>query len=461
MGSECILISATLSCTVAKLPAVAIIGRPNTGKSTLFNRLIGRQKAIVSHTPGTTRDHIAHRIEGEEVDYILVDTGGMGGGTDDEDFEDDVHAQSILALENADLIVLTINSREELTGSHFEIANILRKNTKNHVPVIVALTKCDDPSVTDEVLPNYYELGISEDIIPISAPHKLGIDDLEEKVEEELLKLNFTKGEIQSAQHDIPKIAIIGKPNVGKSSIVNAFMSETERKKSGVLVSDVAGTTRDATDTIIKYHEKEYILIDTAGIKRRKQTKKDIETFAYFRSVRSLEECDVCVLVVDATQKLSKQEKRIAGMATEAGKGLIILVNKMDLATKEEQEAIKLSLEYELQFCRFAPVIFCSAETREGLLKLFDQIESVQRNRSRRIPTKDLHNWYKDTVFGQPMAVLAKAKHITQAEEVPPTFVIFVKDPKKVQLSQLRHLENSIRKTFAFEGTPIRWITKS
>lgn len=447
---------------MAKLPTVAIIGRPNTGKSTLFNRLVGRNKAIVSDIPGTTRDHVAHTVEHEELDYLLVDTGGMGGGTDDEDFEDDVHSQSLLALEHADVIIFTVNSKEELTGSDFEIVDILRKNRRKHVPVLLALTKCDDLRVVDEILPQYYELGISDQIIPISAAHKIGLDDLEEAVIEELKQLKFEKsvGDSRNSVDEKPKIAIIGKPNVGKSSIVNAFMSESQRKKAGLLVSDVAGTTRDSTDTIITYHEKEYMLVDTAGIKRRKQTKKDIETFAYFRSIRSLEECDVCVLVLDATQPLSKQEKRIAGMAVEAGKGLIILVNKIDVADKDQREEIGLYLKHELQFCKFAPVIYCSAESREGLLKIFEQIELVQRNRERRIAQKELHNWFRDTVLSQPMAALAKSKHITQAEDVPPTFVIFVKNPKQVQLSQLRHLENSIRRTFAFEGTPIRWITK-
>lgn len=446
---------------MAKTPTVAIIGRPNTGKSTLFNRFIGRQKAIVSDIPGTTRDHVAHTIENEELPYLLVDTGGMGGGTEDQDFEDDVHSQSMLALEHADVIILTINSREELTSSDFEIVQILRKHRRKHVPVLLAITKCDDPHDVEDMLPKYYELNISDTIIPISAPHKFGMDALEDAIIKELKALKFQKIEKDPTTEAIPKIAFIGKPNVGKSSIVNAFMSESQRKKSGVLVSNVPGTTRDATDTIISYHEREYLLIDTAGIKRRKQTKKDIETFAYFRSIHAMEECDVCILVLDATEPLSRQEKRIAGMAVEAGKGLLILVNKIDAASKVQREEITLYLKHELQFCKFAPVIFCSAETREGIVKIFDKIEAIQKNRKRRLPDKELHAWFKDTVAGQPMASLAKTKHITQADEVPPTFVLFVRNTKQIQVSQMRHLENSLRKTFAFEGSPIRWITKS
>lgn len=443
-----------------KLPTVAIIGRPNTGKSTLFNRLVGRRKAIVSDIPGTTRDHVAHRINGEEVDYVLLDTGGMGGGTNDSELENDVHRQSLLALEHADVIVLTVNSREDLTASDFQIIDTLRKGKRTHVPVILAATKCDNPDETDEVLPSYYELGITDHIIAISAPHKIGIDDLKDAIESELLSLHFEKEKYEEEQKT-PIIAIIGKPNVGKSSIINSFMSETQREKSPLLVSDIPGTTRDATDTIISYHEKEYLFMDTAGIKRRKQTSdNEIETHAYFRSVKALERCDICVLVLDAQEPVSKQDKRIAAMAMEEGKGLVILLNKMDLLTAEEKQAVLAAAGGELQFCRFALIIPCSAESRDGLLKLFDNIESVQRNRTRRIPTKDLHRWFQDAVAGQPMGSLATSKHITQAEELPPTFVIFVKDPKRVRISQLRSLENNLRRTYAFDGTPIRWITK-
>ncbi|PIQ76256.1 ribosome biogenesis GTPase Der [Candidatus Peregrinibacteria bacterium CG10_big_fil_rev_8_21_14_0_10_49_24] len=446
---------------MSKLPTVAIIGRPNTGKSTLFNRLVGRRKAIVSDIPGTTRDHVAHKVEGADVDYLLIDTGGMGGGTEDTDLEDDVHKQSVLALEHADVIVLTVNSREELTASDFDIVATLRKNKRSHVPVIVAATKCDDPMTIDELLPQYYELGIAEHVIAVSAPHKIGVDDLESCIESELKKLHFQKEEDSDAQRP-PRIAIIGKPNVGKSSIVNAFMSETQREKSPLLVSDIPGTTRDTTDTIIRFNEKEYMFMDTAGIKRRRQTVgNDIETHAYFRSVKALEMCDICVLVLDVSQPVSKQDKRIAAMAVSEGKGLIVLLNKADLLPAGSKKSAVELIQYELKFCKFAMVQTCSAESREGLLKIFDLIESAQRNRTRRIPTNDLHRWFRDTVLGQPMSSLAKCKHITQAEEVPPSFVLFVKNPQRIRVTQLRALENSLRRTYAFEGTPIRWILKT
>jgi GTPase len=443
---------------MATLPTVAIIGRPNTGKSTLFNRLIGQRKAIVSDIPGTTRDHVAHRVDHEELPYLLVDTGGIGGGTEDKELESDVLRQSLLALENADLIVLTINSKEDLTADDFEIVSQLRKRKRQHVPVLIALTKCDNVEAIDSLLPQYYELGMTEDIIPVSAVHRYGVDDLEDEIVTKLQELHFQKQ--SPTDHAVPRIAIIGKPNVGKSSIVNAFMSETQRQKSPLLVSDIPGTTRDSTDTIIRFNDQDYLFIDTAGIKRRSQTEKDIETFAYFRSTQALGECDICVLVLDATEPVSKQDKRIAGMAVEEGKGLIILLNKTDLLPKDELAERQKQLKMEFQFCRFAPVIPCSAATREGLLKLFDSIEMVQRNRTRRIPTNDLLRWYQQAAADQPMASLARSKFITQADELPPTFVLFVPDPKQVHVSQLRYLENQLRQTFAFDGTTVRWVTK-
>ncbi|MCA9371076.1 MAG: ribosome biogenesis GTPase Der, partial [Candidatus Peregrinibacteria bacterium] len=367
---------------MAKIPTVAIIGRPNTGKSTLFNTLIRRRKAIVSDTPGTTRDQVAGLIEGEELDYLLIDTGGMGGGTADKELEDDVHQQSVLALEHADLILFTLNSREELTRNDLEIIDILRKQKKSHVPVILVPTKCDDPRTIDSVLPEYYSLGISEDIIAISALHKTGLPELRSTIEEKLLSLHFERS--PDLKEDAPRIAIIGRPNVGKSSLVNAFMSETQRGKSPLLVSTIPGTTRDAVDTVIKYHETDYIFTDTAGIKRKKDTKGDIETYAYFRSVKEVEQCDITVLVLDATTPISRQDKRIAGLAVEEGKGLVILMNKIDLVSTEEKKLRQQEIELQLQFCKFAAIIPVSAETKEGLLKIFDVIEMVQRNRTRR-----------------------------------------------------------------------------
>ncbi len=442
-----------------KIPSVAIIGRPNTGKSTLFNTLVGRRKSIVSDTPGTTRDQVAASVQGEHLDYLMIDTGGIGGGTLDTDFEEDVYKQSLLALEHADVIVLTLNSREELTSSDFSIIDLLRTKSRKHVPVILVLTKFDNPLEIETALPQYYALGIGQYVIGVSAIHRIGTEELSSAIEKELLQLNFQR--VERPEHAPPRVAIIGRTNVGKSSLVNAFMSETERQKSPLIVSDIPGTTRDAVDTVIRYHDQDYIFTDTAGIRRKKDTKTDIETYSYIRSVQELHSCDIAVLILDATESLSHQDKRIAGMTVDEGKGLIILVNKIDLVEKEEKTLRMKEIEHQLQFCKFAPVIPVSAVTKEGMLKIFDMIEAVQRNRTRRIPTKELIEWFKRAVYGKPMGSLANSKLIMQAQELPPSFVVFVRDPKSVQVSQLRYLDNSIRKTFGFEGTPIKWITKS
>lgn len=444
-----------------KLPLVAIIGKPNTGKSTLFNRLIGERKAIVSDIAGTTRDHIAQRVEGKNVDYLLVDTGGMGGGTTDASFEHDVEAQSELAIKNADVIIFLLNGKEEMTSADDHVVNTLRKKRKRHVPVIIAVSNLDNPKKVDEMLIEYQALALGDHVIPISAPHNFGIADLEGAIEKELMALHFTKQpKPETEDVYIPRIAIVGRPNVGKSSIVNAFMSETQRARSPLIVSDIPGTTRDSTDTEIMFHEKQYVLTDTAGLKKNRQTELEIERFAELRTIRSMEQADVVVLVIDASAKVSRQDKRIAGLAVESGAGIIFLLNKIDMLTSEERIKLNKEIAFHFPFCRFATMIPCSAVTREGLLHIFPAIEEVAENRARRIPTAKLMTWYQRITNNAPVKHIGKANYITQAEINPPTFIVFVKDPKRVNVSDLRFLENRIRESFSFEGTPIRWITK-
>ncbi|NLG06922.1 ribosome biogenesis GTPase Der [Candidatus Peribacteria bacterium] len=446
---------------MATLPTVAIIGAPNAGKSTLFNRLVGRRKAIVSDVPGTTRDQVSAIVRTGGIPYLLIDTGGIGGGGTDVDMETDVAQQSKLALSHADLILFTVDSRHEPTSSDLEAAMLLRKHKQRHVPVLLAITKCDDPSQIPMLLTQFYSLRIGDDVIAISAPHKIGIDTLQSAIENALTSLHFTTPAEPEKSAPQARIAVVGKPNVGKSSLVNALMSEPQRGRSPLLVSDIAGTTRDTTDTLIRWQGNEYIFMDTAGLRRHTQSSADdIAVYASFRSMRALELSDITILVLDASQPISKQDKRIASTAIMQGKGLIIALNKWDTIAPEHREQVKAHVRDALMFCTFAPLVPCSALTREGLVSLFPLIETVQRNRTRRIATKALHQWFQDAVSGQPMKSVVQSKYVTQAQDVPPTFVLFVQNPKNVAVSQLRYLENRLREVFAFEGTPIRWITK-
>ncbi len=448
---------------MAKLPTVAIIGRPNTGKSTLFNTMIGRRRAIVSDIAGTTRDHVVSRVEHPKLDYLLLDTGGIGGGSTDKDFEDDVSRQSLVALEASDLIVFTINSREELTAADYRVVDILRKQKRRHVPVILALTKCDNFADAESKLPLYYELNIGDHVIALSALHRMGTEELEDTIIDELKKLHFTKEEKDDGSEEkkqIPRIAIIGKPNVGKSSIVNALMSDPQRELSSRLVSEIPGTTRDSSDSIIRHEDKDYIFVDTAGLRRKARVDEDLEAISSIKSIQAMEDSDITVLTLDASDVVARQDKRIASMAVDEGKGLIILLNKADLLTAAEKKEKEMEVRASFLFCRWAPILFVSAKKRDGLAKMFALINTIQENRRRRIPSRELLRWYEGIAQRLPAPQISRSKFITQAEELPPTYVLFVKNPKKIDVSQLRALDNSLRSMFAFEGTPIRWITK-
>ena len=455
---------------MSRLPVVAIIGRPNTGKSTLFNALVGERRAIVSDTPGTTRDPVAMHVENEGIDYLLLDTGGIGGGSEDKSFENDVEKQSKLAIESADVILFTLNARDELTRSDLTIVDILRRNRKHHVPVIIVATKCDKPGTEETAVPLFEGLNISDDIIPTSAVHRQGIGTLEDAIAKHLTKLHFKKEKIPEQDSEPatvnevigtpPRVAVIGKPNVGKSSLLNALMPDPMRKTTGRMVSPIPGTTRDSSDTTITSQGKEYVFVDTAGLRRKSRVHRDLEGIAVLQSIKAIQSSEVVLLMLDATESLSHQDKHIAGMACDEGKAIIIVLNKMDLLNAAQKKERIDEVRGALPFCAFAPLLGVSTVTREGLLKLFPLIDSVYRNRMRRISMKDLREWYLSAVRTVPAKMLATSKHITQAEDQPPTFVLFVKNPRSVQPSQLRALDNNLRRTFGFEGTPVRWITK-
>ena len=449
---------------MAKLPTVAIIGRPNTGKSTIFNRLVGSRRAIVSEVPGTTRDPVAQRVEGDQLPYLLMDTGGMGGGTEDVDFEDDVEMQSLIALEHADLILFVVNGKEDLTSSDHAVADVLRKKRRRHVPVFMLIAKCDDFQKIEEVLPKFYELHIADETFPVSAIHSLGIEEIQDAIERELKKMHFGEEKKEEESAAMPKVAMVGRPNVGKSSLVNALMSDSQRATQGRMVSDVPGTTRDTTDTVITSHGKEFLFLDTAGLKRRRQLAGTIEIYAMLRTLHAMEEADVTVLVLDASEEIGKQDKRIASLAIEQGTGLILLVNKSDLLGEDGKLKFKEELRSAFPFCPWAPVLFTSAETRNDLPKLFTLIETVVANRERRIETNVLNRWFQETVSKyQPKGIggmTVKAKYVTQAESSPPTFILFLNDPKKLHFSTLRFMENKLRESYSLEGTPVRWVKK-
>jgi GTPase len=444
-----------------RLPLVAIIGRPNTGKSTLFNKLIGKRKSIESDIPGTTRDHISHRVVFGGIPALLLDTGGIGASRDT-DFEANVRAQSLLALEHADVILLTINTKEELTSDDRAVIDAARKKRRKNVTLITVLTKVDTPGSEHEKLSEYSEAAIGDEVIAVSAPHRRGLQTLSKQIGRALAERHFSTEDAYEEEAAHQRIAIIGKPNVGKSSIVNAMMNSEQKERSPLVVSDIAGTTRDATDTMVTFHGRSYTLVDTAGLKKHKLSLDELERFSMMRTISSIEQSDITILVLDAEEQVSQQDKRIAALAIEHGKGLIILLNKMDTLSGEKRVDKVQEVAAAIPFCsKFTKIIPCSAKTKEGLAKIFDVIDTVHLSRTRRISVRELRRWFDEVVHGQPVGAVAKTKHITQAKDIPPTFVLFVNNPKAVKVSQLRYLENRLRETFGFDGTPIRWITKA
>lgn len=432
-------------------PVVAVVGRPNVGKSTLFNKLIGKRLSIVEDTPGVTRDRIYSECEWRGQQFMLVDTGGIEPRTDDVILSQ-MRRQAQLAIEKADVIILVVDLKSGVTANDADIAMMLQKSGK---PVVLCVNKCDS---LGEVPPDFYEfynLGLG-DPYPVSSVHGHGTGDLLDAV---LEHLDFDKEEEYG--DDYIKVAVIGKPNVGKSSLINRIAGE-ER----VIVSNIAGTTRDATDTVIENEHGKYVFIDTAGIRRKSKVEEAVERYSVLRAYMAVDRADVAVIVIDATVGFTEQDSKVAGYAHEQGKGCVVAVNKWDAVEKDgnTMNEFKKKLENEFSFMSYVPFLFISALTGQRVEKLYDLIRHVHEKNSMRITTGMLNDMLAyATARVQPPSDKGKRLKIyymTQASTKPPTFVCFVNRAELFHFSYQRYLENQIRETFQLDGTPIRMIVR-
>ncbi len=432
-------------------PIAAIVGRPNVGKSTLFNVLAGDNISIVKDTPGVTRDRIYAEVSWTGHDFTLIDTGGIEPESKDILLKQ-MREQAEIAIETADVIIFLVDVRQGLVDADEKVADMLRRS---HKPVVLAVNKVDDFKKQQADVYEFYQLGIG-DPVPISSVNRQGIGDLLDEV----TKYFENAGE-EEEENEIPRIAIVGKPNVGKSSIINKLLGE-----SRVIVSDIAGTTRDAIDTPVKWNNKNYIFIDTAGLRRKSKITEDLERYSIIRTVTAVERADIVILVIDAKEGIAEQDAKIAGIAHDRGKGIVIAVNKWDAvekntdSTKEYTEKVRNVLSY----LPYAEILFISAETGQRLPKLFDAIDMVLTNQNRRLTTGVLNQILAEAVaLNQPPTDKGRRLrlfYITQVSVVPPTFVIFVNDKKLMHFSYTRYIENKIRESFDFRGTALRFIIR-
>ena len=432
-------------------PVVAVVGRPNVGKSTLFNALAGERISIVKDTPGVTRDRIYTDVEWLNYTFTMVDTGGIEPDTKDIILAQ-MREQAEIAIATADVILFMTDVRQGLVDADAKVADMLRRSRK---PVVLVVNKVDNFQKYMPDVYEFYNLGIG-DPIPISAVGKLGLGDMLE----EIVKY-FPGADSKETEDSRPKVAIVGKPNVGKSSIINKLVGENR-----VIVSEIAGTTRDAIDTEIKFHGKEYIFIDTAGLRRKNKIKEEIERYSIIRAVTAVERADVVILVIDATEGVTEQDAKIAGIAHERGKGIIIAVNKWDAIEKDDKTIYKHTnrIREILSFMSYAEIMFISAKTGQRMSKLFDMIDMVLENNAMRIATGVLNEIMTEAVaMQQPPSDKGKRLklyYITQVAVKPPTFVIFVNDKELMHFSYTRYLENRIRETFGFKGTALKFIIR-
>ena len=433
-------------------PIVAIVGRPNVGKSTLFNRIAGQRISIVEDTPGVTRDRIYADAEWLNHHFTLIDTGGLEPESDDMMLKN-MYSQAEIAIESADVIIFVADVKTGMVDADMQVANILRKSKK---PIVLAVNKMDDLAKYGMDIYEFYQLGLGEPF-GVSAGQMLGIGDMLDEVVK-----HFPADKDDSEEDDVIKVAIIGKPNVGKSSLINRILGE-ER----VIVSDIAGTTRDAIDSDYEYNGQKYVFIDTAGMRRKSKIKENIEKYSIIRAVAAVERADVCIMMINAEEGITDQDTKVAGIAHEAGKAVIIAVNKWDKIEKDNKTMNKFTkdIESEFKYLSYAPIIYISAATGQRVTKLFELINTVNENNSLGLSTGMLNDVLIEAMaMNQPPAEKGRPLRIyymTQVSVKPPTFVLFVNDTELLHFSYKRYIENQLRDAFGFTGTPIHFIARN
>lgn len=432
-------------------PIVAVVGRPNVGKSTLFNRLAGERISIVQDTPGVTRDRIYADVEWLKYKFTLIDTGGMEPDAEDVILRQ-ILTQAQIAIDTADVIIFVTDVKQGVTDADAQVANMLRRTKK---PVIIAVNKVDDMRKENLDVYEFYSLGMGE-VFPISAGQALGLGDMLDAV-----CAHFPEGAENADEDDVIRVALIGKPNVGKSSLINRILGEDR-----LIVSNIPGTTRDAIDTPFELDGQKYVLIDTAGMRRKSKIKEDIEKYSIIRAVAAVERCDVAVLVIDAQEGITDQDTKIAGIAHERGKAAIIAVNKWDAIEKDDKTMNKFlkDIANELAYMAYAPRVFISALTGQRVIKMLDTVREVYANNSMRVSTGVLNDVLIEAMaMQQPPAEKGrqlKIYYMTQVGVKPPTFVIFVNDRELMHFSYRRYIENQLRQNFGFKGTPIHFVVR-
>ena len=424
-----------------KIPTVALVGRPNVGKSTIFNKLVGEKISIIEDTPGVTRDRIYSEATYKDYIFNLIDTGGIDGSL--EKFNDVIKMQAEIAIDESDLVLFVVDGKEGLTSNDFLVRDMLRNSGKK---VIVVINKVDNKK-SEEHIYDFYELGF-DTYIPVSGEHGLGFFELRDAIVS-----NFQKKEYYTEDKRL-KFSVIGRPNVGKSSLINAMLNEDR-----VIVSDVAGTTRDAIDTVMKYNDEEFVIIDTAGMRKKGKVYESIEKYSLLRSMKAIDRSDICLLVINAEEGIIEHDKHIAGYVLEKGKGLIIVVNKWDAVENPDKKEYIKKVRNEFQFLSYVPIVFTSALTKKGVHTIMPEVLKVSENIVRQIPTNVLNDVITDAyMLNIPPSYKGKRLKIyftNQSGTKPPKFTFHVNNKGLVHFSYERYLENKLRENFELEGTPI------